>query len=91
LTQLAELFKCALDMCLPDSVVVLGVAGGNGLEHMDYLVTTRIVGVDINVRYLEKVEQRFGKRVGLELHCHDLAESPLRLAPAPLVHAALVL
>jgi hypothetical protein len=44
----AELFKCALDCCLPESVAVLGVAGGNGLEQIDCTAIKRIVGVDIN-------------------------------------------
>src|SRR5215468_3821355 len=74
LTVLAELFKCALDRCLPDSVTVLGVAGGNGLEQIDCAVTKRIVGVDINQRYLDEVRLRFGALSGLELHCRDLAE-----------------
>ena len=39
LRALAELFKCALDLCLPESVAVLGVAGGNGLEQIDCTVT----------------------------------------------------
>jgi hypothetical protein len=52
LTVLAELFGCVLDRCSPESVAVLGVAGGNGLEQIDSTVTKRIVGVDINPRYI---------------------------------------
>ena len=90
LTALAELFKRALDLCLPESVAVLGIAGGNGLEQIDYAVTKRIVGVDINPRYLEEVRRRFGTLAGLELHCGDLAERDFSLAPVALVHAALI-
>jgi SAM-dependent methyltransferase len=90
LTVLAELFKCALDRCLPESVAVLGVAGGNGLEQIDSARTKRIVGVDINQRYLDEVQQRFGMLVGLELHCRDLANSDLSLPTVALVHAALI-
>jgi hypothetical protein len=90
LTVLAELFKCALDRCLPESVAVLGVAGGNGLEQIDCAATKRIVGVDINQRYLDEVQRRFGTLAGLELHCRDLAERGFRLAPVALVHAALI-
>ena len=68
LSVLSELFKRALDRCLPESVAVLGIAGGNGLEHIDDAVTKRIVGVDINERYLYKVQRRFGALAGLELH-----------------------
>ena len=54
LTILADLFKRVLDRYRPESVAVLGVAGGNGLEQIDCTVTKRIVGVDINQRYLMK-------------------------------------
>jgi SAM-dependent methyltransferase len=90
LTALAELFKRALDLCLPESVSVLGIAGGNGLEQIDYAATKRIVGVDINQRYLDEVQRRFGRLAGLELHCRDLAERDFSLAPVALVHAALI-
>ena len=90
LTVLAELFKCVLDRCVPESVAVLGVAGGDGLEQIDCAATKRIVGVDINQRYLDEVQQRFGTLPGLELHCRDLAERDSSLAPVALVHAALI-
>jgi len=90
LAALAELFKRALDLCLPESVAVLGIAGGNGLEQIDYAVTKRIVGVDVNQRYLDEVQRRFGTLDGLELHCGDLAERDFSLAPVALVHAALI-
>jgi hypothetical protein len=92
LTALAELFKRALDYCCPESVAVLGVAGGNGLEQIDCAATSRIVGVDINQRYLDEVQRRFGAGglPGLELHCRDLAKQDLSLTPVALVHAALI-
>jgi hypothetical protein len=90
LSVLAELFKCALDYCRPSSVAVLGIAGGNGLEQIDPSFTKRIVGVDINQRYLEQVQRRFGKLASLELHCQDLREREFSVAPVALVHAALV-
>jgi hypothetical protein len=90
LTVLAELFRCALDRCFPDSVAVLGVAGGNGLEQIDCAVTKRIVGVDVNQRYLDEVQRRFGTLPRLELHCRDLAEPDFNLTPVALVHAALI-
>jgi threonine dehydrogenase-like Zn-dependent dehydrogenase len=53
-------------------------------------VTKRVVGVDINPRYIEEVHRRFGALPGLELHCRNLAEQHLSLAPVDLVHAALI-
>lgn len=92
LTALAELFKRALDYCLPQSVAVLGVAGGNGLEQIDCAATKRVVAVDINQRYLDEVERRFGadRLAGLELHCQNLVEPGLNLPSVALVHAALI-
>ena len=90
LEALSDLFLRSLDLCVPESVAVLGVAGGNGLERIDCGITKRIVGLDINARYLEAVRQRHGSLPGLELHCADLAGQPLVVAPVELVHAALV-
>lgn len=90
LSVLAELFKFALDRCRPQSVAVLGVAGGNGLEQIDCATTKRIVGIDINQEYLDRVQQRFGALTGLELHYCDLAARDFALAPVDLVHAALI-
>jgi len=90
LGALAELFAEALRQCKPSSLAVLGVAGGNGLDRIDTSVTRRVVGVDINQRYLDEVRQRFAQLRGLELHCVDLAAQRLTLEPVALVHAALV-
>jgi SAM-dependent methyltransferase len=90
LAALSDLFKRALDLCTPESVAVVGVAGGNGLERVDSTITKRIVGLDINPRYLEAARQRYGTLAGLELYCTDLADLPSSLAPVELVHAALV-
>ena len=90
LAALSDLFKSALDLCTPKSVAVVGVAGGNGLERVDSTITKRIVGLDINPRYLAAVRQRYGALRGLELCCSDLADLPSSLAPVELAHAALV-
>ena len=90
LAVVADLFKTALNCCRPRSVAVLGIAGGNGLDQVDSSMTQRIVGIDINQRYLDDVQRRFSDLPGLELHCCDLAEREFRLSPVELVHAALI-
>lgn len=40
------------------SIMVLGIAGGNGLEHIQKDKFKRIYGVDINSSYLQTVIQR---------------------------------
>jgi len=92
LPVLAALFRLALDRCKPESVAVLGVAGGNGLDEIDGSVTKRVVGVDINESYLAEVDRRFGKGrlAGLELRLCNLTEQQLDVPPVVLVHAALI-
>jgi len=90
LDALSELFAEALAYCRPRSVAVLGVAGGNGLDHVDAGITRRIVGLDVNPLYLDEVRRRYAGIRGLELYCADLAEQLVDLEPAQLVHAALV-
>jgi SAM-dependent methyltransferase len=87
---LAELFECALRRTRPESVAILGVAGGNGLERISPDVTARVCAVDINPLYLEAVRRRYGNLPGLELHCVDLAKPVAGLPPVRLVHAALI-
>jgi hypothetical protein len=91
LAPLADLFGEALARLRPRSVAVLGVAGGNGLEHVDSTLTTRVVAIDVNQAYLDATKARFADLRGLELYCADLtAHQPLDIEPVSLVHAALV-
>jgi trans-aconitate methyltransferase len=91
LVPLADLFGEALARLRPRSVAVLGVAGGNGLEHVDGSFTTRVVAVDVNQAYLDATRARYPELRGLELHCADLAgDQPLDVDPVSLVHAALL-
>ena len=90
LALLSEIFGNVLRERKPASVAVLGIAGGNGLEHIDTAVTRRICGIDIHPEYLAVTRQRFAGLPGLELHCIDLAADDVTLAPVELVHAALV-
>ena len=41
------------------SVMVLGIAGGNGLEHIDKNKYQKVYGIDINTEYLKAVEERY--------------------------------
>jgi len=90
LPVLSELFRELLAARLPASVAILGVAGGNGLEHIDSATTKRVIGLDVNPHYLEAVYRRYRRLAGLELVCTDLAARRVRLKPVDLVHAALI-
>jgi len=90
LDALSELFAAALERCQPASVAVLGVGGGNGLDRIDSRITRRVVGLDLNRRYLDEARSRYPGTCNLSLHCVDLAEERVELEPVQLVHAALV-
>ena len=89
LGALADLFENALLYSLPDSVGILGIAGGNGLDRVDSAVTTRILGVDIQPAYLEAARERY-RNLPLTLICADLRSEILNEEPLRLVHAALI-
>jgi SAM-dependent methyltransferase len=89
---LNRLFREALDGVRPRSLLVLGCAHGNGFEHIDPAVTSRVVGVDIHPGYLQRLRERFpAPGFALDLRCADLSGSPFELGAFDLVHAALVL
>ncbi len=59
LQTLNALMKQRLDRYQPRSVMIWGVAGGNGLEHIDPQTTDRVVAVDVNQAYLAACKQRY--------------------------------
>lgn len=88
---LERIFGRALRTLRPQSVAVLGAAGGNGFEHLVSGKVARTVALDLNPGYLMQLERRFGHRLrGLEIVCGDLNDPAVDFAPVDLVHAALV-
>lgn len=90
LDALAALFKDAVGICRPESISIIGIAGGNGIDQIDYQITNRIVGIDINPQYLNEVRRRFSHLSNLELYCLDLQTERVTSLPTTLVHAALI-
>jgi hypothetical protein len=90
LSVLSDLFGEVVRRCRPSSVAILGIAGGNGLDHIDSSITTRVVGLDLNPQYLEAVKKRYSHLAGLEIYCTDLSQQRVELDPVELVHAALI-
>lgn len=41
------------------SVMILGIAGGNGLEHIDTHKFKKVYGIDINEEYINAVKERY--------------------------------
>ncbi len=74
------------------SAIVLGVAGGNGLEHIDDDKYSVVYGVDVNPDYLQTVRERYaslGDR--LQCLCIDLTKDAAQLPHADLVIANLLI
>lgn len=73
------------------SAMILGVAGGNGLEHIDPLKFQKVYGVDINRAYLQTCAARYPALAGiLECICADLTAPDTVLPHADLVIANLL-
>ncbi len=54
-------------------------------------MTTRVVAIDINPRYIEETSNRYATRLpGLELYVHDIQQPGLALDPVEFVYAGLV-
>ncbi len=71
-------------------VMILGIAGGNGLEHIETQKIDRVYGVDINDGYLETCRQRYPDLSGhFETVCADLNNKKVNLPKAELVIANL--
>ena len=74
------------------SIMVLGVAGGNGLEHIDKQMFKKVYGVDINKNYLEMCINRYPELRGvLNTICTDLMQETNNLPYADLIVANLVI
>jgi len=75
-----------------DTSIVLGIAGGNGLEHVRCDMYKTVYGVDINEDYLKAVSERYSSLNGvLECLQIDLINECDKLPEADLVIANLLI
>jgi len=75
----------------PNSLALVGCAGGNGFEEAAEAGTTRIVGIDINANYLGVARTRYANRIGgLELYCANIEKDVPQCPPVYMVYVALV-
>ncbi|MBR5962077.1 MAG: class I SAM-dependent methyltransferase [Clostridia bacterium] len=74
-----------------DTAMVLGVAGGNGIEHARPEKYRAVYCVDINEEYLEAVRERYAGQPAVQCLRADLTEEADRLPRAGLVIANLLI
>ena len=75
-----------------ESIMILGIAGGNGLEHITPDICRKVYGVDINKDYLKACSERYPELKNiLECICADLTDPDINLPSAELVTADLLI
>lgn len=74
-----------------ESIMILGIAGGNGLEHIDTNKIKTVYGVDVNQSFLTECVNRYGN-LGetFEPVCADLLAEDLQLPQSDLLVANLL-
>lgn len=88
---IADQLELAIKECSPQSVAIVGCAGGNGLERISRGQLDRVVAVDVNPEYVERTRARHANRLhNLELYCGDIQSDALRYDPVDLTYAALL-
>ena len=91
LQTLNSVMKAQLGDYDADTAMILGVAGGNGLEHVDCKKYRKVYGVDINGEYLSEVSKRYPQLSGvLECVQLDLIKDSSRLPASKLIIADLL-
>ena len=74
-----------------DSIMILGIAGGNGLEHIDKTRIRKVYGVDVNKDFLDECKARYTKLEGVFEPIHaDLLSEDLQLPESQLLIANLL-
>jgi SAM-dependent methyltransferase len=89
---LSRLMGEALESVRPRTMLVLGCSTGNGLEHVNPEVTSRVTVVDLNPAYLLRLGEQFpNPDFALDVQCADLTDVVLEPEAFDLVHAGLLL
>jgi 2-polyprenyl-3-methyl-5-hydroxy-6-metoxy-1,4-benzoquinol methylase len=92
LQLLNHLTKMYLEATRPNTVLILGVAGGNGLEHIDKTITREVIGIDTNEKYLEETRMRYKELLPeIQLINVDLSDNEDEITKADLIWSALIL
>lgn len=92
LQSLNKMMKEQFNIPCVSSVMILGIAGGNGLERIQKNKFEKVYGVDVNASYLKEVEIRYSNlNEILECLCIDLIKESHKLPKADMVIANLLI
>ncbi len=92
LQAMNEMMKEQFDTYSISSVMIFGIAGGNGLEHIQKDKFEKVYGIDINTSYLQSVKQKYSNLDGLlECLCINLIDEADKLPKADMVIANLLI
>ena len=91
LQTMNAIIKAQFEDYQAETAMILGIAGGNGLEHIRTEKNKAVYGIDINEGYLEKIRERYPMLGNvLRLTCLDLTREAEKLPKAELVVANLL-
>ena len=92
LQALNQMMKVQLNKYDIKSIMILGIAGGNGLEHIEAEKISKVYAIDINKEYLRTTEERYTSLSGtLECICADLISEADKLPKADMLIANLLI
>lgn len=92
LQAMNNMMKMQLNSYQCSTAMILGVAGGNGLEHAEPTRLKKLYGVDINSEYLDVCKSRYKNLSGiLECICADLTDSESYLPKTDLLISNLLI
>lgn len=90
LQALNEFMRVQLEEAGRGTAMILGVAGGNGLEHISSAAVKKVYAVDINERYLDVCRERYSYLGdAVEYICADVSDGEAVLPRADTVIADL--
>lgn len=92
LQAMNEMMKAQFEAYPVSSVMIFGIAGGNGLEHISKHKFKKVYGIDVNSSYLKEVRIRYPNlEETLECLCLNLIHEADQLPKADLVIANLLI
>ncbi|MBQ7766194.1 MAG: class I SAM-dependent methyltransferase [Lachnospiraceae bacterium] len=92
LQAMNEMMREQFDAYDAEMVMILGIAGGNGLEHIDKDKFKSVYGVDINQSYLNECKRRYSVLGDVfKPICADLLDGAISLPCADLLIANLLI